>query len=492
MKKNGTKRALAAIIAAIITLSAPQLAAHPAKAAGAGAFPLRAGGGALVADADTTLAVTFSQRPDTKLITATVQLTNGGAGAETIFIQAVAFAITFDGRAAPYSGPDDGAFDPSGLFAHGKSVADGGEFGRYCRALQHIGENGYDEAIGFDLFGAQYINRGAGGGTVSAKLGAPPGDTNPDLAVAPGETVDVAELRFMPANGQDLLDTGMFGFAHEYDADSCVTLSPLLANGASYLLASADAALPAYTHAASPGAFKIHVLRPLPVSADNIGRAVAGYDSATMEWSHDEGGPYHGGAPAVKHEAHTVYIRGKADAAYGGGDPVFGDYKKYVESHAQVRFEENAAPADYGLADAAISEAGALNRALYTSASLARVDLAVSGVERGLTIAHQAEVDGFAHAIQSAIGALAAKVPVTHISIDSPALTTVVRGQTYSFSVTLNPGAEDDGIVWSVSNPTYAVVIGSNIKMMYTTGTVQLFATDPASGTSGFITLRVV
>ena len=83
-------------------------------------------------------------------------------------------------------------------------------------------------------------------------------------------------------------------------------------------------------------------------------------------------------------------------------------------------------------------------------------------------------------------------MPITHISINSPALTTVIRNQTYAFTVTLNPGAEDDGIVWTVSSQAHAIVSADKtVKILNTTGTTMLTATDPASGLSAFITLKI-
>ena len=82
---------------------------------------------------------------------------------------------------------------------------------------------------------------------------------------------------------------------------------------------------------------------------------------------------------------------------------------------------------------------------------------------------------------------------VKSISVDALALTTVVRNQTYKFEVNLNEGAVDDDIVWTVSNPLYAVVKSDgSITILNKTGTVALIATDPFSNLSHSILLRIV
>jgi len=474
-----------------LALATAMALAAATPAWGAGALPLRAGDGALVADGNTRLVVTCEQCPDTKLITATLQIENN-SGTDCITVQAIAAALSFDERVAPYAWGGGAGQIQNPIFGYGKSVADGAEFGKYCRALPYLGENGYGDQIYFDTFGSQYIRRDGGGGAIGAKIGKPAGDTNPDLVIAPGQTAGIAEFYFMPVNGEDSLDIGMIGHCHERDPAELIWATPMIAYGATYLAASPEGMRPEYACAISPGSFKVHVRRPLPVGADNAGRAVAGYDAGTMEWSYEEGGPYENGAPAVKHEAHSIYVRGKEDAGYSGGDAIFGDYKKYVHSEARVDFAENAAPADYGAVDAALAAAGALDRQLYTKASLAAVDAATAAVEHGLGIAQQAAVDGFAAAIDAAIGSLAEREPITSIQIDSPALTPVVRGQTYAFSVTLNQGADDDDIAWTVSSQEHAKVnANKTVTILNKTGTAALTATDPISGLSASITLKI-
>jgi hypothetical protein len=85
-------------------------------------------------------------------------------------------------------------------------------------------------------------------------------------------------------------------------------------------------------------------------------------------------------------------------------------------------------------------------------------------------------------------------VPITSIVINSTsAMTTVSRNSTITFSVTLNSGASDEGIEWSVSNPALASVDEhGTVKIKNTAGMVFLTAKDPVSGLLHMITLRIV
>jgi hypothetical protein len=464
------------------------------SAGGATEFTLRTNNGALVADENTRYITVFSQDLESKLITATVQIQNNTEYDESLTIQAIETAIYFSDSVAPYAGLAGGAFDPSLLFGNGKSVADKTEFEKYCQALPYLGENIYGEGTYFNLFGSQYIKRDSNGGMISTKLSKQIGDSNPDLTIGPGQAVDIAEFYFMPINGTDELDIDMFSYIHDYDQAELIWISPFIATENAYLAASPDGMQPVYISEISAGAFKIHVRRPPPpVYADNNSRTVIGYDGDTMEWSYDKGGPYSSGAPIVKDEAHTIYIRGKGDAGYIGNDALFGDYKKYVPGEALVEFDARAGAADYGAVEAAIAEAEALDRALYTKGSLAALDEAVAAVVYGYGFERQAEVDGFAEAIHAAIEVLIEKAPVTYIQIDAPQLVALPRGSTCTFTVTLNQGASSDDIVWSTSDPSYAAVDNfGTVTVFNKTGTAILLATDPVSGLSSNITLRIV
>jgi len=92
----------------------------------------------------------------------------------------------------------------------------------------------------------------------------------------------------------------------------------------------------------------------------------------------------------------------------------------------------------------------------------------------------------------AAITAHFAKVPISSIAIDALALTTVVRGVTYKFDAIINPDALPDGIVWTVSNPAYAIAnADGSITVLNRTGTVAITATAP-SGVSHNIILRIL
>ena len=85
------------------------------------------------------------------------------------------------------------------------------------------------------------------------------------------------------------------------------------------------------------------------------------------------------------------------------------------------------------------------------------------------------------------------KYPVTSISVDAPTVTNVVRGGKYNFTVTLNEGAYEGDIVWSVSNQSYASVDSDGtVAILNKTGTVILTATDPLSSLNQSIVLRIV
>ena len=490
MQKHKIKYAISSLVAIILVLS--MLPLTVSSTLGVTEFTLRINDGTLVADENTKYITTYSQCPDSKLITATVQIQNN-TDAENIVIQAIVVDISFDERVAPYSGWADAGYNPALLFGYGKNVANDEEFNKYCHALPYLGTNDYGDQIYFNSFGNQYIKRDNNGGIISAKLSKPAGDTNPDLIILPGQTVDIIKFFFMPINGTDELDIDMFGYEHKYDAAELIWISPLLANETAYMAAALDGMHSVYSYVVSPESFKVHVQFPLPVYADDIGRAVIGYDSSIMEWSYNETGPYENGAPVVKNEAHTIYIRDKADAGYSGNDALFGDYKKQVYSDMQLFFDANTGAADYSLVNAAITLAEAIDRTLYTTNSLAALDTATANVVYGFDAAQQATVDGFAAAINAAVAELIEYVQITSILIDAPASVTLFRGSTYTFKVILNPGACDDDIVWDVSNPTAATVIGNGIvKTLNKTTSVTLTATDPVSGLYSCIVLRII
>jgi len=84
------------------------------------------------------------------------------------------------------------------------------------------------------------------------------------------------------------------------------------------------------------------------------------------------------------------------------------------------------------------------------------------------------------------------KIPITSLAINAPTATTVARGGTYSFTVTANPGALTDDVVWTISNTAYATVTtDGKVTVRNLTGSVMLTATAP-SGVSHSILLRIM
>lgn len=82
--------------------------------------------------------------------------------------------------------------------------------------------------------------------------------------------------------------------------------------------------------------------------------------------------------------------------------------------------------------------------------------------------------------------------PITSLRINASAATAVTRGKTYTFSVILNEGAVDDEVEWTVNNTVYAKVNDDkSITILNKTGTALLIATDPESGISHSIILRI-
>ena len=83
-------------------------------------------------------------------------------------------------------------------------------------------------------------------------------------------------------------------------------------------------------------------------------------------------------------------------------------------------------------------------------------------------------------------------VPITSLKIDASPVTTVARNGIYSFDLLLNEGATGDNVVWTVSDPSFAIIDEeANIYILNKTGTVRLIATDPVSGLMHSITLRI-
>ena len=82
--------------------------------------------------------------------------------------------------------------------------------------------------------------------------------------------------------------------------------------------------------------------------------------------------------------------------------------------------------------------------------------------------------------------------PITSIKIDVNVTDTVKRGEVYRYNLILNEDAIDINVVWTVSDPSFALIDDEgNVYILNKTGTVRLIATDPISGLWHSITLRI-
>jgi hypothetical protein len=84
------------------------------------------------------------------------------------------------------------------------------------------------------------------------------------------------------------------------------------------------------------------------------------------------------------------------------------------------------------------------------------------------------------------------RLTITSIRINAIAIVTVKRGEVKQFTVNLNEGASDDGIVWKTANEALATVTDDGtVTVKNVIGTVVLTATDPLSGRSHSVLLRI-
>ena len=354
MKINKSKKFLAIILAITVILSLiPGAIVSAGQVSG---FPLIAGTGDLVADDKTKFVTIFKQDPATKLITATIQIQHNTPGAPNLVFTAIAIEISFnENLVAPHAyyttyldslniarrdlDNVNANYDPNLLFS-GLNYLDRLEFTKYCKEFYST----------FAMYGNQYIKRNGTGGVISTKIGV--ADNLNPMVVKAGEPVDIIEVYFMPVNGTDIIDFDMFGYEYSYDLDSGASRnSPYILNGLERLEAIGSNIPFSYNYLINPGSFKMHMERPLNISADNVGRVINGYDPDIMMWSYD-GVTYNSGMPVVKDEAHTIYVRGLGDDGYKRKDGIFSDamyvnYKMYLPSDAQVTFLPNSGVTTY-------------------------------------------------------------------------------------------------------------------------------------------------
>ncbi|MDR0489655.1 MAG: hypothetical protein LBH28_00215 [Oscillospiraceae bacterium] len=90
-----------------------------------------------------------------------------------------------------------------------------------------------------------------------------------------------------------------------------------------------------------------------------------------------------------------------------------------------------------------------------------------------------------------------AATPITSIKIatengPSPSMMSVARNSRIEFGVSVNDGASGAGIVWTVSDPSLAMVdANGTVTVMNKVGMAVLIATDPVSGMTSAIVLRI-
>ena len=287
----------------------------------------RNAGARLVADQDTRYITVFEQDPDTKLITATVQIQNGNPS-ESLVISTLCTSIGFTDKVSPYD------------MVAGESYEGGVVTDSYV--------NPYGTLLGaLNSLSSQYMINNETARVIGAKIGA--SDSSHSLVVASGETKDVYRYYFMPKDGADL-DISMFDYVSNYYVFPR-RLSTWILNDSGLLAANRQGVASAENYemlgtlVVSPEAFKIQMKKAAPdgLSADNDAREVIGYDVDTMEWADSISGTYQSGAPVIGDDAVTIYVRVKGDSDYTQTSPdgVYVDYKKYVASEAvPVEFSE--------------------------------------------------------------------------------------------------------------------------------------------------------
>jgi len=100
-------------------------------------------------------------------------------------------------------------------------------------------------------------------------------------------------------------------------------------------------------------------------------------------------------------------------------------------------------------------------------------------------------IDNVPHTVSDGQVIVANSVPITSLQIDAPMITDMKRGEVRTFGLILNTGATGENVVWTLSDSSYALVDGATVYILNKTGTVRLIATDPVSGLSHSITLRI-
>ena len=340
MNTNNKKKMLSVFIAMLMLF-----AMAPVAMAALVDFPLIAINGDMVADANTRYVAEFEQNHANKLITAKIKIENGssGTGAKPLIINGVSLQITFSSKVSlyrydPLTDGSNHTYDASRKYAGGFSDS-AAEFAKYCKTPD-------DE---LNILGSTALQSDGNGGYIGTRITTASGGKT--ITIAPGSSVTVAMVFFMPNNGSELIDIDMFTFQYldrtVFPSLKLIKLTTFIANGTNFMYANARASTPTETYVESPSSFKMHIKRPIPnVSANNATRTVTGYDAVAMEWSHTAGGPFVSKAPSasdVGSGAKTIYVRYKG-SEYIGDDVTYGNYKKYLPGDAvAVTFGEGNA-----------------------------------------------------------------------------------------------------------------------------------------------------
>ena len=340
--KNGVKQ-LVMLLGMILILAT--MPAMSAMALGVVDFPLMTDKGVLAANEKTAMITTFEQDPISRMITANVQLQQGGT--EDIETSVLGIAIYFDNsRVAPYSFNDKtaepacftGSITPD---THKDKLSEA--FGAYCKK---------NTASGFKVESNQLVQNepGSQDAYISIMLNhTDSGNNHVERIIHAGEKLDIASFYFMPINENDSkLDLDMFKFKFMRD-DTFIRITNFLGTDTYMLEASSLGIDPSkYTWVRNAQSFRIHMQQPAPeVEANNGTRQIKGYNTNTMQWSYD-GSEYNDGAPVVLDEGHEIYVKVKG-SEYGGNDGLYTNYKKYLDSEATVvEFEKVPDPEKSG------------------------------------------------------------------------------------------------------------------------------------------------
>jgi hypothetical protein len=319
---KNSKKILVILLAFLLAL-----ALLPATALAAD-FPLKFGD-MLVADDNSKYVTLFEQDPVSKVITGTVQIVNGGKGDLTL--NGIGIVISFDGSVTPCNADGTILFSGRDLTAE-----DTVEFSKYCKPLRN--------SDGFSKTRDILMRRDNSGGLLSTKLAS----DNGALKIPAEQTISLIEFYFKPINGTSPINDSMFNYKYVFE-EGIDRYATWFGYGSYYVQATrANIGLAIFVE--SPSSFKLHLRPPAPdVTANTSTRSVDRYDSATMEWSKSEIGPFSSNTPTnndIGDNWTTIFVRVK-ESSYFGSDSLYGNYKKFVPSKVTQLDFPPADPSSY-------------------------------------------------------------------------------------------------------------------------------------------------